>query len=159
MDLSMLLTQHLISGASNTSGFRHDDKTDVRVCVASDIMLCQVEKPGYRNSGKETEFVYLFFTTTYLPELEIYFTTWAIRLGNTGHEQQHRLEIMEWKGGLPINMRSAEHLKEALAGSISLIASGKWERPGKTYTISPVDEFKQAFLDAGWIDPKAQATP
>jgi hypothetical protein len=152
MDISAI--KRLIRCASNTSGFCHDSKTDIRVCLASDIWLCQVAKSGYRGN-RDNESVYLFFATTYLPELEIYFTTWALRAGNTGSEQQHRLEIMEWNGGLPINVRSGEHLQEALKSSIALIASGKWEWPGKDYTVSPVAEFKQSFLDAGWIDPKA----
>jgi hypothetical protein len=153
MDISTI--KRLIS-SSNTSGFCHDSKTDVRVCLASDILLCQVAKSGYRGgSGLESNHkVYLFFATTYLTELEIYFTTWALRAGNTGSEQQHRLEIMEWKGGLPINVRSGEHLQEALKSSIALIASGQWEWPGKDYTISPVDELRQSFIDAGWVDPQ-----
>lgn len=101
----MIITTDILNRITGMSGMKLDTKTDIRVCVSSDILLCQIEakKNGYK---VERVHLYVNFTTIYIPELSIYYTTWAIREGNVAKNEQHRLEIVEWGGGLPITIKS-----------------------------------------------------
>jgi hypothetical protein len=146
----IIITSDILKRITGMSGMKLDTKTDLRVCSSSDILLCKIEpkRNGYRS---EKGHLYVNFTTIYIPELSIYYTTWAIREGNTAKNEQHRLEIVEWDGGLPITIKSMKHLKEAIDNCVSLIASKAYEQSGAgDYAIEPVAEFKQAFIDSGW---------
>lgn len=144
----MIITTDILNRITGMSGMKLDTKTDIRVCVSSDILLCQIEA---KKNGYKVERVHLYVTTIYIPELSIYYTTWAIREGNVAKNEQHRLEIVEWGGGLPITIKSMAHLKEAITNCISLIASKNYEISGRgEYITEPVDEFRQAFIDSGW---------
>jgi hypothetical protein len=149
-----MFLSNIISGAE-TEGMRLDTKTDVRICASSDVCLCKVETKKLAGRSNSI-FLYLRFSTTYIPELCIYHAFWAIREGCSGKNEQYRLEIMDWKGGLPITLRSADHFQEALNYCVSLIASKKYEvGGGGEYTIEPVTEFRQAFIDSGWQETSA----
>lgn len=146
----MIITIDLLKRISGMAGMKLDTKTDIRVCSSSDIWLCEVT-PIRAGHKPERVYLYLNFTTIYIPELSIYYTTWAIREGNTAKNEQHRLEIVEWGGGLPITIKSMAHLKEAITNCVSLITSKNYEvSGGGKYTIEPVGELRQAFIDSGW---------
>jgi hypothetical protein len=146
----MIITSDILKRISCISGMKLDTKIDLRVCSSSDILICQIE-PKRNGHRSERSHIYVNFTTIYIPDLSIYYTVWAIREGNTAKNEQHRLEIVEWGGGLPITIKSMAHLKEAIENCISLIASKTYEISGAgDYTVEPVAEFKQAFIDSGW---------
>jgi len=150
-------TADLHMSGIGSGGIKLDENIPCRVCLASEIKLCDLLEPS--KFGKvETKPVYLMFTVVYLPTLELYFAKWDLR-GDYDPPDQHRSLVKPWGGGLWVTLQTTEHLKEAVKLSIARIVTGEYYMNTKGKPIIPDSSFVQDFVDAGWGEPPPVTIP
>ena len=140
--------------------FKIDENIPCRVCMASEVKLCDILEPGrgFGSSKPEPKAVYLMFTVVYIPILSLYFAKWEMR-DDFDPPNQHRTIVKPWSGGLWVTVQATEHLKEALNLSIARLVAGKYRISMDGKPIVPDPSLVQDFRDAGWVEPTPETTP
>jgi hypothetical protein len=135
-----------------------DENISCRVCLASDVKLCDImDSPRFGNKA-EVKPVHLMITVIYIPLFCLYFAKWEMR-GDYDPPENHRSIVKPWGGGLWVTVQATEHLKEAISSSIARIVAGKYRGGTDGKTIIPGPSLAQDFKDAGWIEPTPETTP
>jgi hypothetical protein len=136
-----------------------DESIACRVCLASEIKLCDItDLPKSFSMKPDSKPVYLVFTVIYVPTLELYFAKWDLR-GDYDPPEQHRTIVKPWSGGLWVTVQATEHLKEAIRLSIARVVSGEYYINTKGKPIVPDASLIQDFKDAGWVEPTTETAP